>query len=144
MSVNEHNSNQFLTQNYVIEQKGLTSEEFTPQILRLVKEANRKVVLAITPIQDDIILDGTKFFLDAQDAAYLYFDSEYHRTILKLDTEAKDIFAKYKESKELLIRALRAQPMTAKRSVQATSSCAYSSRLLSNIPGITDQDQNIL
>ena len=141
-SSSEHNSNQFLTVRYITEQKGLTDDQFTPEILRIIKESNRKVVLALTSVKDDIILDGTKFFADAQDTAYLYFDSEYERTILRIPVEAKDTFAKYKESKDLLLRAIRAQPTESKRTTQATASCSYKSGLLKNINGITDDNGN--
>ena len=140
----EHNSNQFLTQEYVTAEKGLAKDKHTHQILRMIKESNRKVILALIPIKDDIILDGTKFFIDAQDVAMLYFDSEYERLILKLTDESEVTFAKYKEARDLLVAAIRAQPEEAKRTKPATASCSYASTLLESIPKITDKDQNIL
>jgi len=143
-STTEHNSNQFLTVQYVTSQKGLTTEQFTEQILRIIKDSNRKIVLSLVPIKDDIILDGTVFFPDAQNVAMVYFDSEYERLILKDFDSSEITFKKYKEERNLLIAAIKAQPKESKRNIQATASCSYKSRLLSNIPGITDKDQNLI
>ena len=140
----EHNSNQFLTQQYVTSQKGISTIKFTNEVLRIIKTANRNVVLSLVKVKDNIILDGTKFFPDAQDVAMLFFDSEYERLILKLTEESKVTFLKYKEMRNTLIEAIRAQPEESKRSKVATASCAYSSTLLASIPGITDKDQNIV
>lgn len=140
----EHNSNQFLTLTYVLAQKELPKDKHTNELLRIIKQANRNIILALTPIKDDIILDGTKFFSDAQDTAMLYFDSEYERLILKLTDESKVTFTKYKEARDLLVAAIKAQPEEAKRTKPATASCAYSSSLLASIPEITDKDQNLL
>lgn len=144
MMSTEHNSNQFLTQEFVTEQKGISTIKFTNEVLRIVKASNRAVVLSLVKVKDDIILDGTRFFPDAQDVAMLYFDSEYERLILKTIEESKVTFMKYKEMRDALIAAIRAQPEESKRTKPVTTSCAHSSTLLASIPGITDKDQNIL
>jgi len=140
----EHNSNQFLTLPFVESQKSLPKDKHAEQILRIIKQSNRNMILALVPIKDDIILDGTKFFPDAQDAAMLFFDSEYERLILKLTDESKVTFTKYKEARDLLVAAIRAQPSESKRAKVATASCAFNSSLLASIPGQTDKDQNLL
>lgn len=141
----EHNSNQFLTQEYVTSQKTITKEEFTNEVLRIITQSNRAVVLSLVKIKDDIILDGTKFFNDARDTAMIFFDSEYERLILKLSSEEwKATFSKYKESRDTLIEAIIAQPDESKRSIAATAGCSSRSSLLKSIPGITDENQNLV
>lgn len=138
----EHNSNQFLTQEYVMAQKGLPENIFTDKVLRIIKSANRAVVLSLTPIKDDIILDGTKFFPDAQDTAMLYFDSEYERLILKQLEESKTSLTNYKDSRDQLIKAVKAQPKESARAIKAGASVSVSSNLLNNIQGVTDERGN--
>jgi len=140
----EHNSNQFLTHEYITDMTGLAKDQFTEQMLNMISDANRKVILSLIPIKDDIILDGTKFFPDARDVAFLYFYSEYERVILKTTDESKVTFEKYKDAKKLLIDAIRAQPEESTRSKAVTVSCSSSSTLLASIPRITDKNQRLV
>jgi len=123
---------------------GLAKNQFTQQILNMIIDANRKVILSLTPIKDDIILDETKFFPDARDVAFLYFYSEYERIILKTTDESKVTFDKYKDARKILIDAILAQPEESKRSKPVTVSCSSSSTLLESIPGITDDKQRLI
>lgn len=140
----ELNSNQFLTQEYIIKMLELTKDSFTFQVLTMIKDANRKVVQSLTPIKDDIILDGTKFFVDARDVAFLYFYSEFEFLINKHIDKSKAIFDRYKDARKILIDAIKAQPEESKRTKPVTVSCSSSSTLLASIPRITDEDQRLV
>ena len=112
----ELNSNPFLTQKYILDMTGLSKDIFTQPVLNMIVDANRKVVLSLKPIKDNIILDGTDFFVDAQSAAFLYFYSEYERVILKTTDESKVTYEKYLDCIKLLVDAIKSQPEESKRS----------------------------
>jgi len=140
----ENNANQLLNLKSVKDDKDIDDNLSDNKLLKIIVKTNQLMSMALTPFIDNIDLADTKFFDRARNVALTYFDYLYTRRVLKLYTEAHEIKTEFNDDLKVLIKSITAEPGKATRSKIASAGIKYESRLLRNIPGMTDEFGNII
>ena len=136
----KNETQEFLTLDDVKNELKLSDDKLSDQIDNLIDIANRQITLALLPVVDNIKLLGTGFWEDAATIAMLYFRSLFERRINHNDDEYKSYREEYKDTLKILIGAIKAQPEKSTRTKTAHATASYQSRLLKNIPGMTNDN----
>ena len=130
---------QFLDLTYVKAELDL-DDDLDSQLLQIIQTSNRQMSLSLLPVLDTTELAGTGFWEDAKTTAFLNFRALFAKRINHNDEDYKSYKEEYKENLKVLINAIKAQPEKATRTKLAYGSASYGSRLLKNIPGMTDDN----
>ena len=136
---------QFLDLAYVKAELNMDGDDdLDSQLLQIVQTSNRQMSLSLLPVLDVAELAGTGFWEDAKTTAFLNFRALFEKRMNRNDEDYKSYKEEYKENLTVLINAIKAQPEKATRTRLAHASASYRSRLLKNIPGMTDDNGSYL
>lgn len=134
----EVETQEFLSLSNVIESLALT-DTAEERLLPMIQQANRQVSLLLVPVLDIRKLDDTEYWQDAMNLAMLYFQALFERRINHNHDEGNNYHKEYMQNLKTLVAAIKADPDRSKRTVLAYAGADTNTRLLRNIPSMTDR-----